>query len=181
MQRYTNEELLEQVNRYIEESVNSVPLPQYIPPVLRPRLDAQIVEKRTMIREYEDEVRARPKPRREYLALMASLRDDLDTLVSQNEVIVRENRILEQEAHTVYQVQCDALRDASRREPEIILAAIRKVRDRLLSESDYTQIPDSPFSEEVREAWRVYRAALRDLPTTVDLENIVFPEPPIIG
>lgn len=41
---------------------------------------------------------------------------------------------------------------------------VRLVRDRLLSLSDWTQAADSPLSPEDREAWRVYRQALRDLP-----------------
>jgi hypothetical protein len=40
---------------------------------------------------------------------------------------------------------------------------MRNHRDRLLKESDWTQLPDAPVD---REAWATYRQALRDFPTT---------------
>lgn len=39
----------------------------------------------------------------------------------------------------------------------------RAQRDTLLSQCDWTMMPDAPV--ENREAWRAYRAALRDIPT----------------
>src|SRR5699024_2006188 len=47
-----------------------------------------------------------------------------------------------------------------------LLAALRQERDRLLRESDRTQIPDYPISAEDRAAWAAYRQQLRDLPET---------------
>jgi len=41
---------------------------------------------------------------------------------------------------------------------------LRRERDRLLTESDWTQMPDVP--EATRTAWQTYRQALRDLPST---------------
>ena len=40
---------------------------------------------------------------------------------------------------------------------------MRNHRDRLLKESDWTQVADSPVN---REAWATYRQALRDFPAT---------------
>ena len=40
---------------------------------------------------------------------------------------------------------------------------MRHHRDRLLAESDWTQLPDAPVD---REAWAIYRQALRDFPAT---------------
>ena len=40
---------------------------------------------------------------------------------------------------------------------------MRLHRDRLLKESDWTQLPDSPVD---REAWATYRQTLRDFPAT---------------
>lgn len=61
---------------------------------------------------------------------------------------------------------------------ENILKALRSNRDRLLSECDWTQIPDSPLTDAQKQAWATYRQALRDLPSTVDINNIVYPEKP---
>ena len=48
-----------------------------------------------------------------------------------------------------------------------LAAAIRRERNALLAASDFTQVPDSPFTREQREEWRIYRQALRDLPETI--------------
>ena len=40
---------------------------------------------------------------------------------------------------------------------------MRLHRDRLLKESDWTQLPDAPID---RETWASYRQALRDFPAT---------------
>lgn len=59
------------------------------------------------------------------------------------------------------------------------LADLRAERDRLLRESDFTQMPDSPLSSAKRAQWRIYRQALRDLPMTVaDLSAIAWPLSP---
>ena len=53
---------------------------------------------------------------------------------------------------------------------------LRKERDYLLSECDWTQVPDAPVDST---AWATYRQQLRDLPAnTTDPRNVVWPEPP---
>ena len=58
------------------------------------------------------------------------------------------------------------------------LTGIIQERNRKLEESDWTQVNDNGLSDETKEAWRVYRQALRDLPATYDPENPVWPTPP---
>lgn len=43
---------------------------------------------------------------------------------------------------------------------------IRSQRTQLLSNSDWTQVTDSPLTAEKKAEWATYRQALRDLPTT---------------
>lgn len=61
-----------------------------------------------------------------------------------------------------------------------VLAQIRARRDRLLADSDFTQLPDSPLTADQRAAWASYRAALRALPETyaADPAAIVWPAAP---
>ncbi len=60
-----------------------------------------------------------------------------------------------------------------------LLEAFRAERDRLLAASDWTQFADAPLTDDQREAWRIYRQALRDLPeTTTDLAAVVWPVAP---
>lgn len=56
---------------------------------------------------------------------------------------------------------------------------IRAERDKLLRDSDWTQMPDAPLDTETRAAWASYRQALRDLPeTTTDPAAIEWPAAP---
>lgn len=56
-------------------------------------------------------------------------------------------------------------------DPAQILAANTKKRNRLLAESDWTQLPDSPLPDAGRAAWADYRQRLRDM----DLQAGNFP------
>lgn len=56
---------------------------------------------------------------------------------------------------------------------------IRQMRDKLLSECDWTLGPDSPLSDEKKEEWRIYRQALRDLPSNVtNIDKVFWPDKP---
>jgi len=55
---------------------------------------------------------------------------------------------------------------------------VRNWRDAQLVRTDWTQVADAPVDAS---AWAVYRQALRDLPTTIDIANPVLPDPPVGG
>lgn len=61
---------------------------------------------------------------------------------------------------------------------EELLNAIRIQRDKLLAETDWTQLPDNNLSETKRQEWIAYRQQLRDFPETCDINNPIFPTPP---
>lgn len=57
--------------------------------------------------------------------------------------------------------------------------AIRSKRDNLLNKCDWTQMPDAQLTDEMRQTWRVYRQALRDLTETFSKpEDVVWPKSP---
>jgi hypothetical protein len=57
--------------------------------------------------------------------------------------------------------------------------AARTQRDKLLAESDWTQLPDSPLSGAGKAAWAAYRQALRDISDQSGFpEEIIWPEMP---
>lgn len=57
--------------------------------------------------------------------------------------------------------------------------ALRAERNLRLTNSDWTQLSDIPFTIN-KEAWAAYRQALRDIThTTMDIHNIVWPDTPI--
>ena len=54
--------------------------------------------------------------------------------------------------------------------------AVRANRDRLLADSDWTQVADAPVDQR---AWAVYRQQLRDIPQTFDNpDDVTWPEAP---
>jgi hypothetical protein len=61
---------------------------------------------------------------------------------------------------------------------EELLLTVRRLRTERLISCDWTQTLDAPITNEQREAWAIYRQALRDFPTTCDTRNPVWPEPP---
>ena len=54
-------------------------------------------------------------------------------------------------------------------------ANVRRERDKLLVDSDYTQLDDSPRD---KVAWKNYRQALRDITLQADPNNITWPDEP---
>ena len=52
-------------------------------------------------------------------------------------------------------------------------------RDMLLTDCDWTVLPDSPLSDAKIAEWKTYRQALRDLPAnTTDWANPTYPTEP---
>lgn len=63
-----------------------------------------------------------------------------------------------------------------------ILEILRLKRDVLLTESDWTQVNDSPLTDAKKAEWATYRQELRDLPSshqsTTNFDDVVFPTQP---
>ena len=55
------------------------------------------------------------------------------------------------------------------------MVAVRKLRDKLLATTDWTQFNDVSMTDEQRTAWNTYRQALRDVPNNTP---IVWPVKP---
>lgn len=64
----------------------------------------------------------------------------------------------------------------------IVWATIKKKRDFLLLNSDWTQLDDNELTDAQRVEWRTYRQTLRDLPQTyasaTEKSDIVWPTKP---
>lgn len=77
------------------------------------------------------------------------------------------------------------LEDEKKVQEELIEASrdywqeLRDTRNTKLAESDWTQISDSPLTENQQDSWKIYRQELRDLPgNTTDPKNPVWPLEP---
>jgi Phage tail assembly chaperone protein len=55
---------------------------------------------------------------------------------------------------------------------------MRTERNARLTKCDWTQLSDAPLTAEKKQAWMAYRQELRDFPSVVDINNIVWPTPP---
>ena len=62
------------------------------------------------------------------------------------------------------------------------IAGLRQKRNSILASSDWTVLPDSPLSAELKTAWLEYRQDLRDITEGVNTEAkvkaVVFPDKP---
>ena len=57
---------------------------------------------------------------------------------------------------------------------------VRDQRSGRLNSSDWTQLPDSPLTEEQKNAWRQYRQELRDITNQADPFSITYPSLPSV-
>lgn len=56
---------------------------------------------------------------------------------------------------------------------------VRQHRDNLLAKTDWTQLIDSPFSNDTNGVWQAYRQALRDVPAQEGFPwDVTWPEAP---
>ena len=73
------------------------------------------------------------------------------------------------------------------------LKVLRNYRNKLLADSDWTVMPDSPLSDSKQTEWKTYRQALRDITKTaspkimsgspveegvLDISSVTFPTKP---
>lgn len=55
----------------------------------------------------------------------------------------------------------------------------RKQRDKLLADTDWTDLPSAPLTSQEKTDWQTYRQALRDLPQNhADAASVVWPAKP---
>ena len=75
---------------------------------------------------------------------------------------------------------CRKIDDQQAHTVEITMNDIRRKRNRLLSETDFVDLPSfrKNKSEEYLKAWDKYRDKLRDLTSCNQVKKIVFPEKP---
>jgi len=68
---------------------------------------------------------------------------------------------------------------ASREAADLDFSMTRMQRDGLLNKSDWTQLPDSPLTDEKKAEWATHRQELRDMPAGfTKVSEVVFPTPP---
>lgn len=70
------------------------------------------------------------------------------------------------------------LQDAHPKEDEILWKRVRSKRDKLLAETDWTQLADAPIDKATKKLFASYRQALRDVTDVEDPIFVTWPEKP---
>lgn len=100
--------------------------------------------------------------------------DENGDQVYENQDVVVGQEVVVDEA-----LKAQILAERAQQETENQWAELRRQRDSLLLESDWTQLADAPLDAPKKAEWATYRQTLRDLPAnTVDPETPAFPAKP---
>ena len=78
-----------------------------------------------------------------------------------------------------YQTRRSKTEEEIQQENEYKWIEIRNKRNRLLFESDWTQLSDSPLSAEKKIEWMTYRQELRDITKYASPDEVIWPNEPI--
>ena len=89
-----------------------------------------------------------------------------------SDFVIEENEVVE------YQKVRNKTQQEIEDETEGMWRAIRDRRNELLLECDWTQLADSPLTNQKQTEWQIYRQSLRDITTQSNPFSINWPTPP---
>ena len=95
-----------------------------------------------------------------------------------NEIINGSNIVIEENEVVEYQTKRLKTQQELENETEGQWVRIRRKRTRYLTETDWTQLPDSPLTNQKQTEWQIYRQSLRDITTQLNPFSIEWPTPP---
>ena len=114
-----------------------------------------------------------PKTKTEYVALLASLEQQIKDIAAANTAAQEEYAAARAVVDKDFEARIVVAKEGEGNQ----WSAIRLLRDQNLRDSDWTVLPDSPMSKS--ETWKSYRQALRDIPQTYKSPSeVVWPEAP---
>lgn len=96
--------------------------------------------------------------------------DDYIILASNFEIL--ENEVIE---HQITRLKTD---EEKEQDKQNMWKIVREERNKKLSECDWTQLADSPLSNQKQTEWQIYRQSLRDITTQLNPFSIEWPTPP---
>lgn len=98
---------------------------------------------------------------------------------SDNDLLIQGDNVIEGVADDSLHMIVDGQVVDKPVDTEDLLIELRNIRNIILTDTDWTQIPDAPLTGEQKEQYRLYRQALRDLPsnydTITDIAEVDFP------
>lgn len=123
----------------------------------------------------------RPSTKKEYLDTLARLEKEIADIAVLNKQNNEETASSRKAIDDKFEADIAALKQDETAQ----WSAIRAVRTQLLTDCDWTQIPDVPLTDEQRKAWQEYRQALRDIPQqlgdqdAIKIDDLYWPETPV--
>lgn len=96
-----------------------------------------------------------------------------------NDIVTGHSFVIEGNEVVQYEQIRPKTQEEIQRETDGMWIGIRARRNILLSETDWTQLPDSSISNEKKIQYSVYRQQLRDVTNQPDPKNIVWPTKPV--
>lgn len=96
--------------------------------------------------------------------------DDYIILASNFEIL--ENEVIE---HQITRLKTD---EEKEQDKQNMWKIVREERNKKLSECDWTQLADSPLTNQKQTEWQIYRQSLRDITTQLNPFSIEWPTPP---
>jgi len=99
--------------------------------------------------------------------------------IQNNQVYDGSTFMIEQDEVVEYQQVRNKTQQEINQDTEDKWNSIRNQRNTLLYDCDWTQLPDSPLTNEKKQEWATYRQALRDITLQVNPDNIIWPTKPI--
>jgi len=123
----------------------------------------------------------RPATKKEYLDTLARLEKEIADIAVLNKQNGEETASSRKAIDDKFAADIAALKQDESNQ----WTAVRAVRTKLLTDCDWTQIPDVPLTDEQRKAWQEYRQALRDIPQqlgdqdAIKIDDLYWPECPV--
>ena len=99
--------------------------------------------------------------------------------IQNNQVYNGSTFVIEQDEVVEYQQVRNKTQQEINQDTEDKWNSIRSQRNTLLYDCDWTQLPDSPLTNEKKQEWSTYRQALRDVTLQVNPDNIIWPTKPL--
>lgn len=97
---------------------------------------------------------------------------------TETSVVTGQNFVVEGNEVVQYEQVREKTQEELDQESSQMWENVRNERNRYLEECDWTQLPDTPLTEEQKTQWQLYRQQLRDITTQQDPYNIIWPTKP---
>jgi hypothetical protein len=98
--------------------------------------------------------------------------------IGENQVYDGSDFVIEENEVVEYQKVRNKTEQEIQNETENMWRYVRENRNRLLLECDWTQLADSPLTNQKQTEWQIYRQSLRDITTQSNPFSINWPTPP---